>query len=215
MIGTAALMMIAAPAASHTPTAAKLAGIYETHQMEMGGGLELKPNGHFRYALSYGAVDEEAEGDWTFDGEAVRLTTKPKPRAPSFELVNDGPAPTGELFMTLEDPGFEWGHPLQAVATKDLKSGFEISADDSGRVDLAGRPPVAAIAPLMPVYGPTGEIFPLSPDRGHRLLFRFHANDLGKAAFAREPLVLNGSGLMMTRYGAEIRFIRRPAVKKE
>lgn len=110
--------------------------------------------------------------------------------------------------MTLEDPGFQWGHPLEAIATKDQKSGFEISADDSGRVDLAGRPPIAAIAPEMPVYGPTGDIFPISPDRGHRLLFRFHANDLGKAAFHAEPLVLDGRGLVMNRYDASIRFIR-------
>lgn len=208
MIGIAALWMIAAPAASHTPTTAKLAGLYEIHQMEMAGGLELKRNGRFRYALSYGAVDEEGDGTWSFDGNAVHLTSSPMPKAPSFELVRDGALPKGELYMTLEDPGFQWGHPLEAIATKDQKSGFEISADDSGRVDLAGRPPIAAIAPEMPVYGPTGDIFPISPDRGHRLLFRFHANDLGKAAFHAEPLVLDGQGLGMNRYDASIRFIR-------
>ena len=45
----------------------------------------------------------------------------------------------------------------------------------------------------MPVYGPTGDIFPLSADRGHRLLFRFHANDLGKARFDKEPLKKDGA----------------------
>ena len=74
----------------------------------------LKGDGHFRYALSYGAVDEECEGGWTFDGKTVWLTSKPMPKAPSFELVRDDPAPKGELFMTLEDPGFEWGHPARS-----------------------------------------------------------------------------------------------------
>ena len=73
------------------------------------------------------------------------------------------------------------------------KRGFEISADDSGRVDLTGKPSIVALAPEMPVYGPTGDIFPLSADRGHRLLFRFHANDLGKARFDKEPLKKNGA----------------------
>jgi hypothetical protein len=204
MIGMAALLMVAASA----PTRASLAGQYEIHQMEMGGGLELKRDGHFRYALSYGAVDEEGAGDWTFDGKTVHLTSNPMPKAPSFELVHDDPAPTGELYMTLEDPGFQWGHPLEALATEDMKSGFEIDADDSGRVDLSGKPAIAAIAPLMPVYGPTGEIFHLAPDRGHRLLFRFHANDLGKARFDRQPLAISGNGLTMQRYDAQIRFIR-------
>ena len=204
MIGLAALLMVATPA----PTKASLAGQYEVHQMEVGGGLELKRDGHFRYALSYGAVDEEGAGDWTFDGKTVQLTSNPMPKAPSFELVHDDSAPKGELYMTLEDPGFQWGHPLEALATEDMKSGFEIDADDSGRVDLSGKPAIAAIAPLMPVYGPTGEIFHLAPDRGHRLLFRFHANDLGKARFDRQPLSISGNGLTLQRYDAEIRFIR-------
>jgi hypothetical protein len=176
--------------------------------MEVAGGLELKGNGHFRYALSYGAVDEQGEGDWTFDGKAVRLTSNPMPKAPSFELVRDDPAPKGELFMILEDPGFEWGHPLEAIAADAAKHGFEISADDSGRVDLTGKPSVVAVAPRMPVYGPTGDIFPLPADRGHRLLFRFHANDLGKARFDQKPLQRSGSDLLLERYDTSIRFVK-------
>jgi hypothetical protein len=198
---------------AQTPAAALAvsspAGLYEIRQMEMAGGLELQKNGHFRYAFSYGAVDEEAEGDWTFDGKTVRLTSNPMPKSPSFELVHDDPAPKGELYLTLEDPGFEWGHGLEAVAkVRGEESGFEISADEGGRVDLTDKPPIEAIAPEMPVYGPTGDIFPLSADRGHKLLFRFHRNDLGKAAFRKEPLTLDGDALVLSRYDAEIRFLR-------
>lgn len=184
------------------------AGMYETHQMEVAAGLELKPDHHFRYALSYGAVDEEGEGDWTFDGKKVLLTSNPMPKAPSFELVRDDPAPKGQLYMSLEDPGFEWGHPLEAIGTSDSKTGFEISADDSGRVDLSGKPAVVAIAPEMPVFGPTGQIFQLSQDRGHRLIFRFHRNDLGRARFDREPLEQRDGDLLLKRYDTLFRFVK-------
>src|SRR3954469_25165323 len=204
MIALAALLLLAAPApANDSP-----AGLYELHQMEMGGGLELKPNGHFRYGLTYGAVDEEAEGDWTFDGKIVRLTSNPMPKAPSFELVRDDPAPKGELNMTLEDPGFEWGHGLEAIITDAAKNGFEVTADESGHVDLSGKPAIVALIPEMPVYGPTGDVFPLSADRGHRLLFRFHANDLGKARFDRELLKKDGEDLLMERYDTSFRFVK-------
>jgi hypothetical protein len=185
-----------------------LAGVYETHQMEVAAGLELKPDGRFRYALSYGATDEEAEGDWTFDGKVIRLTSNPMPKAPSFELMRDDPAPKGELSMRLEDPGFEWGHGLEALAKGESNQLFEISADDSGQVDLAGKPAIRAIAPEMPVYGPTGQVFPLSTDRGHRLLFRFHANDLGKARFDRQEVRLNGTDLVIERYDTIFRFVK-------
>ena len=203
MVFGTALLILAAPASIPSP-----AGLYETHQMEVAAALELKPGGRFRYALSYGAVDEEGEGDWTFDGHAVHLTSNPMPKSPSFELVRDDPAPAGELWMTLEDPGFEWGHPLNAIASADSKEGFEISADDSGHVDLAGKPAVRALAPEMPVFGPTGQIFQLSPERGHRLLFRFHRNDLGKARFDHEALQVKDGDLVLDRYDTGFRFVK-------
>jgi len=201
----AALLLVAAAPA---PAKASPAGVYETHQMEMAGGLELRKDGHFRYAFTYGAVDEEGSGDWTFDGKTVFLTSDPMPKAPAFELVRDDAAPKGELYLTLEDPGFEWGHGLEVIAADAQKNGFEVTADDSGHVDLSGKPAIVAVAPEMPVYGPTGDIFALSADRGHRLLFRFHRNDLGKARFDKEPLQLNDSGLLLERYDTRIRFVK-------
>ena len=194
-----ALLLLAAAAPSPV-------GMYQTHQMEVAAALELKPDHRFRYALSYGAVDEEGEGDWTFDGKTVRLTSNPMPKAPSFELLRDDPAPKGELYLKLEDPGFEWGHPLEAIAADESKRGFEVEADDSGRVDLSGKPPVAMVAPEMPVFGPTGDVFPLSADRGHKLLFRFHRNDLGRARFDHEVLDRDGTDLLLKRYDTSFRF---------
>jgi hypothetical protein len=48
----------------------------------------------------------------------------------------------------------------------------------------------------------------LNPKTGHHLLLRFPANDLGHAAFDREPLRLTLRGLVLNRYGTEIRFMR-------
>ena len=110
-------VLLAASATAPAETPAKLAGLYEIHQMEMGGGLELQPDGHFRYALEYGAVSEEGEGKWAVEDGVVRLTSNPRPKAPDFELVKDEPAPAGELFVTLEPPGFGWRGRLDLVAT--------------------------------------------------------------------------------------------------
>lgn len=201
MLGFAALLAIAAPGS--------LAGTYQVHQMEMAGGLELRADGHFRYAFDYGAVSETAQGDWAATAAGVTLTSNPMPKAPNFELVADDPAPAGELWMTLDDPGFEWGHPLYALGTaKGSADGVRLMADERGRVDLTGKPAVSAIAPLMPVYGPTGQLFPLSPGRGHRLRFRFHANDLGVAEFDHQQLLGDGGVLVLDRFDTAIRFLR-------
>ena len=77
MLIVAAALGVAA--SSPAGTSAQFAGLYEINQMEMAGGLELRPNGRFRYAFDYGAVSEEAEGSWTVEDGAVLLTTDPMP----------------------------------------------------------------------------------------------------------------------------------------
>ena len=69
----AALLALAAPAPP------QFDGLYEIDQMEMAGGLELRSDGRFAYALDYGAVSETAEGKWTGEGGVVVLTTEPMP----------------------------------------------------------------------------------------------------------------------------------------
>jgi hypothetical protein len=199
--------MLAAAALFFAPATA-VAGLYQAHQMEVGAALWLKKDGHFRYQLDYGAVSEHAEGEWSFDGKIVRLTTRPAPRQPSFELVRDDPVPAGEVALTVELPAFGDGYRLDAIGT-DAASAEKglVTTDDQGRVESGGHK-LSAIDPLVPVYGTVGGHFALSADRGHHLLLRFHANDLGTAAFDREPLALTSRGLVLDRYDSEIRFIR-------
>ena len=195
-------------AATLLATAAAVGGLYQAHQMEIGATLELQPSGHFRYQLDYGSISEHAEGDWTLAGTGVRLTTRPMPKRPSFELVRDDPAPPGELTMTVEAPGFGEGYRLDAIAI-EAGSGDKgmVTTDFQGHVDAGGRK-LSAVDPIVPVYGTVGGHFPLSQERGHRLLLRFHANDLGTAAFENETLTRTGSGLVLNRYDREIRFMQ-------
>jgi len=197
-----ALLVVLAPAPS-------VAGFYQAQQMEVGAALELQKNGHFRYQLDYGAVSEHAEGDWSFDGKSVRLTTKPAPRQPAFELVRDDPAPVGEIVLTVEPPGFGAdGYRIDAIAT-DAATGEKgrVTTDERGKVE-AGSHKLSAIDPLVPVYGNVGGHFPVSATRGHRLVLRFHANEIGTAAFNGESLALTPRGLVLNRYDTEIRFMR-------
>lgn len=61
--------------ASHAAVAAVEPGIYDGGQMELAAALELRPDGRFRYGLSYGALDERAEGRWSERDAKVILTS--------------------------------------------------------------------------------------------------------------------------------------------
>jgi hypothetical protein len=202
-------LLLAVSAAAPAETPAGLAGLYEIRQMEMAGGLELQPNGHFRYALEYGAASERGEGDWTVSGNSVLLTSNPRPNAPDFELVKDEPAATGELYVVLEPPGFgDWTGRLDLLVTiAGMDDPVAMEADEDGRVPLEGMV-ATAVRPLVPIYGIAGHEIPLG-EGGHRLMVRFHANDLGQALFDKEPLRIEDGNLLMRRFEAVIRF--RPA----
>ena len=198
MLVIAALLLAPAPA---------VAGLYQSQQMEIGAALELSADGRFRYQLDYGAVSEQAEGRWTSDGRTVRLTTAPAPKPPAFELVSDGPAPVGQLTVTVEPPGLG-GYRLDAIAT-DAKTGEKgrVTVDSDGSVDSGGHV-ISVLEPMVPVYGTIAGRFVLDPRRGHRLLLRFRANDFATAAFRAEPLSITPRGLVLNRYDQAIRFIR-------
>ena len=190
------------------PAPANLPGIYRSQQIEVAAALELTADGRFRYALDYGAVSEQAEGKWTSDGRSVRLTSAPMPKPPGFEIVRDDPEPPGELWVQFENPGFEWCGPLEMLVTVQGQTTLVRTApDDHGRVDL-GQGRVLAIQPLIPVYEEFGPPLKLAGDRGHRLTIRFLRNDLGKARFSNQPLVIDGDGLLLKRYDTTIRLRR-------
>jgi hypothetical protein len=202
-----ALALMAAHSAQ--APAANLAGLYTTNQMEMAGALELKRDGHFRYQFDYGAVSEEAEGNWTLDGKTVRLTSSPMPKLPDFALVRDDPAPVGELHVAVEDSQFGTWTPLDVIVTVDGGSApFGLYAEDDGRVIIPGGRRATSVKMLLPANETGGDPVQLSADRGHSLLFRIEPNDMGKAVFRGEPLTLAGSAMVMHHYDTEIIFRR-------
>jgi len=72
-------ILLALPGTALAKSVPDAAGLYRINQMEMAGGLELSPDGRFRYGFDYGAVSEVSEGNWTFEDGKVVLTTDPMP----------------------------------------------------------------------------------------------------------------------------------------
>jgi hypothetical protein len=190
------------------PQPADLAGLYVTRQMEMAGALELRADGRFRYQFDYGAVSESAEGKWVRRGEAIELTSDPMPKAPDFALVRDDAAPPGELYVTFDNPEFTWS-PIDVVVSLDGEAeALVVQAEADGRVSVPAGKQANSVRVIVPVYSVAGTPVGISADRGHRLLFRFEPNDIGKAAFRAERLVIDGSSIVMNRYETKIVFRR-------
>jgi hypothetical protein len=199
---------LAAPAAAPSVTPASLAGRYDGHQMEMAAWLELQPDGRFHYALSYGALDEEARGAWAFDGTQVLLTSDPAV-APRFVVLTAGPLQDNRIRLTLDLPqGMDRQYFKARMTLSDGRSIEQQFGQDGLDAPLGPGERVVSVALLLPVYGLESEPAPLPDARGGEAHFRFDPNDLGKVAFERQRLEVTRDGLQLERHGRTIVFRR-------
>jgi hypothetical protein len=205
MTAFALLAMLAQPSLS---TAASLAGMYDGGQMEMAAGLELQPNGRFRYALSYGVLDEMAEGSWKVDGDRVLLTSDPF-KTPRIALAEQRRAPRNELIVAFAS------EPAIPAQLFNLEVGFAkgrtVTGDMRGieeRWPIDRKDPPRTVRLALPMFGVVGETVPLDPSKGYRLSFRFEPNELGKVDFQATPLQVANGGLLLTRHDRRLRFRR-------
>lgn len=200
----------AAPAAARVGAEhpAALVGSYDGGQMEIAAGLELRADGRFRYALSYGALDEEARGRWSVEDGRLLLTSDPVV-PPRFVLVESVARPGGSLAMSLDVPqGMSRQYFHARITLADGRVIDRQLHDDGDEWPIAPGARAASIRLTLPVFDVASTPVSLAGGTGHRLRFRFDANDLGKVAFARTPLRIEGGVLVLERYDRAIAFRR-------
>jgi hypothetical protein len=185
-------------------------GTYEGNQTEIAAALQLQPNGRFRYALSYGALDERAEGRWEEKDGAVLLTTEPQPKPPAFPVVSDTPSPDGKVYASLEKAEELGLLTLTLLVRYEGAHAFDyVEADETGLVPVPAGARIAELVPSIPAVLQVAEPHKLTPG-GHKIVFRFEPNDLGIADFRAERLAIDGAELRLRRHDRDLRFRKTP-----
>jgi len=187
--------------------ASSLAGQYDGSQMEVAAGLWLKPDGHFLYQLSYGALDEQASGRWTVSGDKVILDGDPV-KAPRITLVSQmqGAPATLRINTDAKDPYDQQN--FNALIKMASGPGEDVQLGVDG---LTWPYPSAGTPTEVRLYFPVYDIVsdPVKLDAGSTLVFHFEPNDLGKADFRGTPLQVEGGVLVLKRFDRTLRFKRR------
>jgi hypothetical protein len=183
-----------------------LVGTYDGDQMEIAAGLELKGDHHFRYALSYGALDEEAAGTWTVHGDQLLLTSAPVV-PPCFVLVSQSEGTDAKLQINLDVPSGMSQQYFDALITNTNGATERKQLGEAGLVSefpTTSKP--ANIRLLLSIFDVVSEPVKLDSKSGYSLRFRFEPHDLGKVAFQATPLKIVGGELLLDRHGRTIRF---------
>ena len=183
------MVLLFAAAASAGPEGAyMLVGVREA-----AGGLELQADGRFRYAFTYGALDEHAEGSWRQDGNRVLLTTDPTPRPPEWSLVGAEPGDPKVLALILEGPNGE------AIPNIEVRVGMSDGSVETGQTmrewleaDLDGVRRPVSVSFHVAVFEVTSPGFPIDVAKNRRYRFRLDPRDLGVRDFRDWPLEMKG-----------------------
>jgi len=182
-------------------------GTYDGHEMEIAAGLELKADHHFRYALSYGALDEEAAGTWKISGDEVLLTSDPVV-PPRFVLVSQSQGREGKLKINLDVPSGMSQQYFDALITNTKGETERKQLSDDGLVSQIDTTKPAHVRMLLSIFDVVSEPVRLDSNSGYSLNFRFEPHDLGKVAFQSTPLKIVGEELLLDRHGRTIKFKR-------
>jgi hypothetical protein len=200
----AALLLAATPLVAGPEGRYRLTGVQDA-----ASGIELRADHSFSYGLSYGALDESAEGVWKQVGDTVLLTTQPTPKPPVITAGSaghiDGPplqlrviGPNGRGIAGVDfELRFASGEPFTGY-TQDY--GWTPSRDET-------RTPVA-VRFAMPMYAIESPEFPIDVARANDLVFVLTPNDFGVVDFRDQKLVVTPEALLMTRGKATLRYVR-------
>ena len=210
MAGFLSLLLLASTAADPHP--ARLVGQYDASRMELAAALELTADGRFRYALSYGALDEQAAGTWHAEGGRVLLDSDPV-KNPRFTLLSqskeggDNKGVDKALHVSLQLPqGLD---PQYFKAVVELSDGRTLDgqlSDEGLSLALAPDQRPARLRILLPVFEIASDPVAVDPAKGLSFRFRFEPNDLGRARFSGTPLTLEKDQLILARHGIELHF---------
>jgi hypothetical protein len=197
-----AWLLLATTAEARSP----YAGRYRVAEgPDTAGMLDLRADGSFRYFLSEGALDEQAEGTWTETGGDIRLTTAPKPVPPSWARGPDGGSAT--LRVILAD-----GRELAGI---DFRLGLADGASVAGYTQAEGwsfaepgERRIAWVELHEPIHGIVSQRFAIDPPATGGLVFVLTPNDIGTVDFDAAPLHRRSDDFVLDRRGRELRLVR-------
>jgi hypothetical protein len=171
------------------------------------GGLELLPDGRFRFAFSEGAVDEAAQGRWRCRDGTLLLTTEPTPTPAAFRLetVREGDAPFSLVVTWPDGRGVPAVDFLLVVETGEPVTGY--TQADGWSADLDGRLPLS-VQVTEPFYGTISPVFALPRRRNIAVRIVLDPHDMGTAAFADTPVTQADGGLILHWRGRAIAYER-------
>lgn len=177
--------------------------------MELVAGIRLNEDGTFLYGLTVGALDESAQGRWEAIGNRVKLTSVPRPVAPTITAGRIEAAPGDPFAIRVLAPD---GHDVPGV---DLRMEFDTGEplDSYMAGGLWSLPAEERRVPRfvtfsMASYRLQSKRLPLDAKAGRVATFVLTPNDFGVIDLSDARAEIDGETLTLYRPEGVMRFKR-------
>lgn len=171
-------------------------------QRELASGIVLRADGTFIYGLTYGNVDEAAEGHWEVRAGAVVFTTPPNKNQPVLLSARAGAVQPGFVTVTLEEGGRS---DIDVTLLGDAPVAVAARRDADGwRAAMAG--PVRQIVMRNAERGAQVAI-DVPPAQAQQRAYRLTVNEaFVPAATFNHSMQVTGGELVFVRDGMALRY---------
>lgn len=196
---------LAAPPAAAAD--APIAGTYVARMAETASALRLGADGRYEWFFSQGALDLAGAGRWTRSGaDRLLLTSDPPVVPPRTVFVASGRDSEPGLLVSIVDAEGKPAGFLDVVAEHgqgEPSHGFAQEGEHRFEPE-AGRP-VTAVRVGSQVYDFVSEAFAVPPG-DNVMRFRFEPNDVGKADFQAQEVMVAPRALSLVWRGLNLRY---------
>lgn len=180
---------------------------------EVGSVLTIKDNGKFEYFLSYGAYDEQAEGNWLFKDGNLILNSNTPDIPPKFSLKENIQKNEGEYTVMVQD---KMGNGIPGI---DVIVYFKGKKSEIGYTQYYGYKFSSSEPPLniglkIDMYRVPEQVFQINNQKADNFIFEFDPGNLGLKHFNNTKLLFKDDSLILLQEGMELRYVRQKLTDK-
>ena len=212
------LIAMASPLSSEAQAQAVVGEYCLRGVMEVGSCMRVSSGGKFEYFLSYGAYDENSEGEWKLVSGEIVVDTPAYDKRPTFSFKRMQKSATGAFDIIVESGA---GGPINGIDVQVTCDGTTKDVGVSGtgdfKVDCAGAP--AAVILALRMFNVAPQTLDVAGRAGadKAYVFGFDAGDLGRRPFVAKRLQIAADGALVVTFtdspipqlnGRPLRYVR-------
>jgi hypothetical protein len=174
-------------------------------ELRPSSSIELRPGGQFIWRLQMGQLQLSARGDWTRDGDMLRLDNSEQVGEPELELAQSS-RDAGTLLRVSLDPATTRMASVLELEVEYPGDSFAIVPISSGEVSIPLERTPLGVRLTSASFNFRTQSVPVALNGDNNLTLRLVPADLGQAFFGSQQVRFDERGMTLVWRGIALRY---------